>query len=569
MRYLQPSPNRGHGYKWFSILTLLAITLLLTSVPPWGAFAQDQQAQQQAGLQIPEIKLVPVSLESPIDRAEKDGTALRASLKDVIKMALQANLDIAIAETNEDNLGWALMSAKAVYEPTLSAISFNWSDSKSLNFNAYDASRTTVNSTLQQGWSTGMRQNIPTGGNFNFSLSGNRNDTNSGAALANPRYSASWSLSFTQPLLRDFKIDQNRNNIRVANLNLKANDTQFKSQISQTVQSVEAAYWRLVQAIESYKISVAAVKAARLTVEMNIKKRDIGTMAPIDVISSQSQQARQEVNLLGAEESIQSAENSLRTLISKDRSADIWEKTIVPTEVPDVSEFKIDLSTAIELALKNSAQLENIDNQLQQIDYQYEMNRNSRKWNLSLTGTISGGGSGVPEGNMNYPSKLWGGLGTSYLYMFNITPPTYRISMSLEIPLSHTASNAQLAQTRINREKQKMTRTKQEQSIIVSVRNYHQALTSARKQIDTAEIGALASEARLSATERRVEAGLATTTDLILAQDDVNSARNSLLQAKIGYRTAILNLQQAMFTLLDANNITAGDVAKSTRSSFR
>ena len=39
---------------------------------------------------------------SPIEKAEKDGTALQMSLKDLTKLALQNNLDIAISDTNEE-----------------------------------------------------------------------------------------------------------------------------------------------------------------------------------------------------------------------------------------------------------------------------------------------------------------------------------------------------------------------------------------------------------------------------------------------------------------------------------
>jgi outer membrane protein len=546
----------------YYIVLILSLTIFAHS--PRQTIAQDQQSQT-AGGQLPEIKLVPVSLEGPIERAEKDGTALRASLKAIIKMALEANLDIAIAETNEDSLQWSLTSAKAAYEPTLSTTNFRWQSGKSLNYNSYEASQSTVLSRLNHSWGTGITQNIPTGGSLTLSISGNRSDTNSGSVMANPSYGSSWSVGFTQPLLRDFKIDAPRNAIRLANLALKGNDTQFKSQVSQTMQTVESQYWRLVQAIESYKISVAAVKAARLTVETNIKKYYIGTIPPIDVVSAQSQQARQEVSLLGAEEGVQREENNLKTLISKDQSADIWGRTIIPTDLPDVSEFVIDFKTALTTAITNSPQLENLDNQLKQLDYTYELNRNSRKWLLSLTGSVSGGGFGVPEGNTNYPAKLWGGLGTSYLYMFNITPPSWSVGVNLNLPLSHKIMDAQLAQTRINREKQIMARAKQEQAIVVSVRNYYQALTTAKKQIDTAEIGTQAADAQMAAVQRRLELGLATNQDWINAQDGVNTARNSLLGAKIGYRLAILNLQQTMFTLLEANNISTGDIAKSSR----
>jgi outer membrane protein TolC len=66
-----------------------------------------------------------------------------------------------------------------------------------------------------------------------------------------------------------------------------------------------------------------------------------------------------------------------------------------------------------------------------------------------------------------------------------------------------------------------------------------------------------------------VDAGLATNTELLISQDNLNQAKNSLLSAKISYRQAILNLQQAMFTLLEANKIDTGEISKSNRLTFK
>jgi outer membrane protein len=580
MRYFCVSPGRSDGYKWFSILTIIAITLLLTSTQPLGAFAQDQpqtqgaqqaQAAQQPTAQttgMPDIKVPPVSLDGPIQRAEKEGTALRLSLRDTIKLALQANLDIAIADTREDNLQQSLIQAYATYDPTMRG-SFSWNDSKTLNFNSYDASKSTTQSTLSHGWNANFTKPVPVGGTFTFQVAGNRTDTNSAAALANPNYRTSYSLSYSQNLLRDFKIDANRNAIKVANLNLKANDSQFKQSVSQVVQSVESAYWDLVSAIGSYEIAKSAVLSARLSVDQNTKKRDIGTIAPIDVVSSLSQQANREVSLLSSEDGIQRAENALRNLITKDRSADIWGQTIVPTDQPDISEFKIDLNTAMATALKNSPTLEQADINLQQSDLTLKLNENARKWALSVTGTLSGSSAAVPEGNKAYPPKLWGGFGTAYLYLFNTQPPTWGFSFSLNVPLNHRSADATLASTRIARDNLVMNRIKSEQALIVQVRNAYQALTTGRRQIDTSDIGVQLAQAQLDAEQKRLEAGLSQNFQVITAQDNLSSAKNNALTARISYRKAILNLQQAMFTLLDASNIDVGNIGKTKLTTFK
>ncbi len=124
MRTFCAFPCRGVRLKWFGILLIFTFSVILTSAPQWGAFAQDQQQTQQAqqapaqptqaAQQVQQIQLVPVSLEGPVQRAQKAGTAVQMSLRDVIKLALQNNLSIAIADTNEDIKQQALIASYAV-----------------------------------------------------------------------------------------------------------------------------------------------------------------------------------------------------------------------------------------------------------------------------------------------------------------------------------------------------------------------------------------------------------------------------------------------------------------------
>jgi outer membrane protein len=592
MRTLDSSPCRGNRYCWFNILSLFTITLGLTGATPWGAYAQDQrQAQQKTQQQaqssqtgLPTIVLVPVSLDGPIERSQKDGTALTLSLRDVTKMALQANLDIAIADIKETSLQKNLITAHASYDPKFSG-SFGWQTSKSLNTNAYDASKDPIMSSLSHNWSAQVSQNVRIGGgNWSFSLGGNRSDSNSGALLANPSYSANYSLNYTQPLLQNFRIDSARNQFRVINLNMKNNDITFKKQVSDTVAQIQNAYWDLVSAISSYNNAKSSLILTRTTVAQNQRKVEVGTMAPIDVLSSQSSQASQEVQLLGAEDTIISRENSLKQLITADRTADIWGKIIVPTDKPDFVEYKIDISQAIETALKKRPEMKQSDISLEQSDLDVQMQKNSQKWNLSLTGTLSGSSKGVPGCVDSEPNpllnkctpqsrspyayrdmpKFWGGLGTSTLYVFNTTPPNWQLRLSLSFPLSNRDNEAKMAQLKITRQTTLMNRSKQEQSIIVSVRNAVQNLQTTKKQIETAKIGTQLAQANLDAENKRLDAGLSQTFQVLQAQDRLSSSQSSELSAYISYRRAIVTLQQQMFTLLEESNINIGtDIPKS------
>lgn len=597
MKTFDVHPCRGNRYQWFIVLTIFAFSLALTSSPPWNAYAQDQQqaqqaqqqaqqtqqqsqAQQQADLQkaaeeaMNKIKLVPVSLEGPIEIAEKDGTALHLSLKDITKMALQANLDIAIDNTQEDVSQQRLIATHAAYDPQLS-VNFSLQDQHRPNNNTTSASITGfVNITKAIQSTASLSQLFPWGGTASLSWQSNRSDSNISTNIFNPQLSANGSLNYRQPLLRNFRIDSTRNSIKVANLNLKITDSQFKQQVTNIIASIQTAYWGLVSTIRQYSVSVQSVQSARVASDQSRKKVEVGTAAPIDFIQSQAAQANREVSVITNADRILQAENTLKNLISKDRNAEIWGKTIVPTDSPDYVEYKVDLNEAIQKALKNRPELEQADLNLQSNDLTYKLQQNNKKWQVDLNATVGANGQAGPQsydrfGNPQVADPYVGGLFTAYNTLFSQGNFNWTFQFTIGIPLKNTQAHTDLAQTRISRANLIMNRTKSEQSIIVDVKNAVQGLATAKKQLDTAHIGVQLGEAQLEAENKRLEAGLSTQYLVLQQQDALTSYQQSELNALIAYRQAIITLQKAMFTLLEESNINVKSDIPKVPSTFK
>ena len=98
MKIFSAAPLWSRCMKSFGVIAgLFCLTIASFETPPAAyALAPQQVAQQE--VQPMTIPPLPIS---PIEQAEKDGTALRISLKELTKLALQNNLDIAISDTNE------------------------------------------------------------------------------------------------------------------------------------------------------------------------------------------------------------------------------------------------------------------------------------------------------------------------------------------------------------------------------------------------------------------------------------------------------------------------------------
>jgi outer membrane protein len=563
--------------KWISTLGIISLVLTLTTVPSPVVLAQQAAAPEtEKKSSMDELPPLP---PSPIEIADKEGTALRMSLKDVTKMALRQNIDIAIQDTNEELNRQKITQTYGSYDPTLDG-QFSIGTRKNANTTLYDSSSETFNQNDSLQWNFTFKQPFKFGGTFQAQLSTNRSKSNSNAMVFNPSYATAMTYQFTQPLLRNLKIDSNRNSIKLANLDLSTSDSQFKKSVTDTISNVQSSYWDLVAAIRNYDIRRNSVKLAQINLRDNRKKLEVGTVAPIEVTDAEATVAAREVDLISAEETILRAENAMRSLISNDRTADIWKKVVVPTDLPDFRAYKMDEATAIATAIKNRPELEQAGIQLEQIDLQTRLLKNNRKWQLNLTSSFGTTGNAGPQGCQKYqsgplvgeciigpdgnptlltPPDLVGGMLTSYQTLFTQGFYNWQVALALNIPLRNRSLDAQIAQQGIQKSQQLMTVRKTEQSIQVEVRNALQTLESNRKQVESAGVARKLAEERLNGEVKRLDAGLSQNYLVLQRQNELSTQEYAELQALIRYKQAIITLQKAMYTLIEASDF---EVAK-------
>jgi outer membrane protein len=555
--------------KLLSILCILGLVLAFAAVSssPGAAQQAGPPAQEQAKPQSNTADLPPLPL-SPIEKAENDGTALHLSLRDLTKLALQNNLDIAIQDTNEQLSQQKIIQQYGTYDPTLTA-SLGVNSQKSANTNLATAStQGSFNKQDRANWNFQFSQAIKTGGTIQASWNSNRSDSNQSFSLFTPQYNGSTTVTFTQPLRRNFRIDQTRAQIKIVNLDLQTSDSKFKQKVTETIANIQSQYWDLVSAIRDYDIKRNSVRLAQISLRDNRKKVEVGTLAPINITEAEATLAQREVDLISSEERILSQENTLRALISNNRNSEIWTQVIVPMESPDFKEYKVDLENAITTALANRPELEQLDITLKQSDINQGLLQNNKKWQFDLTAAFGSTGVSGPQSYRNgvpqTPDALIGGLANAYKTIFTEGFTNWQIAFQVQIPLRSRSLDSQLAQAQITKRQTLMQRKSTEQSIQVDVRNAVQRLETNKRQVETTGVGRRAAQAQLEGEVKRFDAGLSQNYLVLQRQNDLSQAEYSELQALINYKKSIINLQKAMYTLLESNDfeIAKGSSAK-------
>ena len=568
--------------RWMiSILGILCLVFLFaTTSPVTMAQQQAAPATQEPAKTASEEGLPPLPL-SPIEKAQKDGTALPLSLIDLTKLALQNNLDIAIQDTNEDLAQEKIKASYGNYDPKLTG-SAGLNSQKNPVTSYTTAAAGGLNQTDRGTWNFTFQQNVKKfGGNYSLQWNSGRQDNNSTQQTFNPQYNGSMNLSYTQPLWKNFRLDQTRANIKVVNLDLKTTDSQFKQKVTETISNIQAQYWSLVSAVRDFEIKRRSVRLAQISLRDNKKKVEVGTLAPIDVTDAEATLASREVDLIASEETILSQENALRALISGDRTSEIWSQVILPTDTPAFREYKVGMEEAISTALMNRPEIEQSDITLQKNEINKKLAENDRKWQLDLTASYSRQGIAGPQSFQKDPltgelildefgnpkptvkPSLVGGIGTAYKSVFGENFRTWSVQLQFTIPLGNKNADSAIAQRSIEKRQELMRRKQTEQTIQVDVRNAIQQLETRKKQVETAGASKRFSQERLDGEEKRFQAGLSQNYLVLQRQNELAQAEYQELQALINYKRAIINLQKAMYTLIESNDF---EVAKGTGS---
>ena len=430
-------------------IVVWSLSLVIGAASPLGAFAQDGVvARQTPGAAAPSASGSVLQSQNPITQpltlspdvpktrvGVNPGEVAPLSLQDAITFALQNNLDIEQFRQGVRISQFSLNSLRGVYD-IVSSADVNYRSETIPVANLFQGggqgasvtSRTTT-------WNLVTNQFIEkTGAFWEAEFNSDRINTSSTAATLSTQYSPVLSLSLTQPLLRNFSIDQNRRLIQIAKKSLDLSDSQFRQRVIEIINQVQLAYWDLVFAIRNEQISRESVELTRTQLENNQKMVEAGTLPPIDLRSTEAALESRKGDVIVALQGVTTAENVLKGLLIKDPTDKLWNAEIQPSDEPQFGTQAFNLDEATRLGLKNRPELDQIRLQTEQksVDIKYYQNQLKPQVDLfalytnnGLAGTPSGtsdpGGFDVPTQAIIDSLNL--SLTNQGLPPVNLTPP--------------------------------------------------------------------------------------------------------------------------------------------------
>ena len=131
-------------------------------------------------------------------------------------------------------------------------------------------------------------QGFQWGTNLSIGFNNNRITSNSAFQSVSPALNSSFQFRLTQHLLQGFGFPGNTRFIRIAKNNRELSDVAFRLQIITTVDQIENMYWDLVYAYENQRVKEESLAFSQKTLSDTKKQVEIGSLAPIEAVRAQS-----------------------------------------------------------------------------------------------------------------------------------------------------------------------------------------------------------------------------------------------------------------------------------------
>ena len=564
-----------------------------------------------------------------IDQLLQDGK-LMLSLDDAVSIALEDNLDISVQRFTPWIAETQLLKARAggvpqtgstqqvvlgsspsvSFDPVLTA-GLNWGQITSPINNPFlsgvgSAATIAAVRAHSANYNFGITQGFHTGTNVSFTFDNTRSTSSTGEQLFNPAIQSTITLTVTQPLLNGFGRLPNTRYILEAKNSIQSANSAFSQQVISTVTAVANDYWELVYARENVKVEEAAVGVSQKLYNDNQKQLEIGTMAPLDVLTAESQLATDQQNLIVAQTVQLQDETNLLVAITKDPLAgNLTGIEIVPTteiSTPDVE--NISLADAVHEAWNKRPELFQASMNLKNAGIEVRASKNSLLPSLNLFGQYSQTGlagnritttqtpngtfvpdliaplvdgagnqidiggapvyAGTPQAFNTAVTVAPGGVPDAWNSMIHYNFPSYVAGLNLTLPIRNRSAQADNARTLLDQRQEEVQYQATKNTIVLGVRNALIALQQDRAQVAAAGKARDLAQQTLDDEQKKYQLGTSTSYNVVLRSRDLTAAEGTELRARVNLEEAKVNFNQAMGRTLEAHHIIVADALRGT-----
>ena len=209
-----------------------------------------------------------------------------------------------------------------------------------------------------------------------------------------PALQSGFQLAFSQPLLKDRKIDLARQQTIIAKRNLESSELRVRESVVQTAAAVKQAYWTLKATLANVTVQQRSLELAQELARQNKARVDVGQTPPLDLLQAEAEVAQRRENLIRANTAAGDAEDRLRRLIMDPADASFWRVRLEPTDEPALGGVLPDVDAVAAGAFDERYDLARARKDLENIVTNVEFFNNQKLPDVRLETSYRGSGLG-------------------------------------------------------------------------------------------------------------------------------------------------------------------------------
>jgi len=485
--------------------------------------------------------------------------ALTLTLEDAVRRAIDHNPELSIVRLGTEVEAAQVGASESAYAPVFST---TLGRSSTVTPPSNFLLGTSGVDTRDWFSSTGVRQRVPWGSaTWSVSWDAARTTSNSPLNSFDPSVQSGVQFAFSQPLLRDRKIDAARQQIVIAKRNQESSEFRFRESVVQTVASVKQAYWTLKALRANVTLQESSLDLAQKLAKENEVRVRVGQAPPLDLVQVEAEVADRREGLIRARAAAEDGEDRLRRLIMDPHDASFWQVRVDPTDEPAGRDALPDLDAIVAKAIDGRYDVARARNDVANAATSVEYFGNQKLPDVRLETSYRGSGLGGSQLLRTgvFPGVITGradsGFGDVLGQVFGRDYPTWSFGLTVSYPLGHSYEELSAVRAGVERRQAAARVASLQLDVAAALRQAARQIRSTAEREDAARAGAALAAERSRDEQRRYEAGLSTSFLVTQAQRDLLQAQVSLLQATLEYQSSLVNFEALQL----APPLTAGE----------
>jgi outer membrane protein TolC len=550
------------------LVRYLCVAILLAMAPATQVFAQDQPPAAP-----PPFKLDLQALSTG-----------RMSLADSIAIALARNPALAIERMRFDA---ALAGTKAEEGNLAPVLSVSQASSRRDNIVASRFYPTGLYIDKENATRVSVESKTRFGGSVTAGLDLRNLTSSSNIQTLSPQYSTNLVFGVNQPLLRDFGHAKALSTIRLAEQRALVAEQTFIQAQARLINQTEEEYWRWTFAREQAEVTRRSREAAARLLTQADTLFTAGKVAPSTVQQARAALAQREEDAIGAAADAETVEDRLKLLLRVDMGAaltpvDSLARPTASDQAPGIvpaaslgQPKPIDQAASLASALKRRPELIALERERTQREIELSLAKDLLMPRLDLSAQyVRSGMSGVPSlvcvdptaldcvrAGAGVPDSIFASMtskGDAFDQLFNHNPfDGWSAELRLQVPLWMGTAKARRAEAELKLAASRLQLEATREEVARDVREAVRQASTARARLEAARQVVTYARAQFTTARTQLDAGLASSFDVVRTQDDLDRATLNELKAQTELNIALARVRLADMTVLDDHPITA------------